>query len=132
MRKIYLILFCVASTLCCNAQNEKEVAIGEILVSGKRVVTKNGEQWIYPSKEEINSSTNGYTLIDKLGLKNIKTDIVNHSISALDNSGNVVVNINGIRATKQDMMSINPKTIKRIEYSDSPSLRYDENTVCIH
>ena len=53
-------------------------------------------------------SSNGFSLLSKLGLPSIRVDIAMHTITALGNQGTVQVRINGVIASKDDLLSLDP------------------------
>ena len=53
-------------TLTVAAQDEKNVTLDEVTVKGAPVVQKVDGQWIYPTKQQIAASANGYSLSAKL------------------------------------------------------------------
>ena len=96
MKRNVTLLLLVVPSLCAIAQNDdKTVALGEVVVKAAKVVNKIDGQTIYPTDIQKESSTNGYGLLQKLALPNIKIDIAAHSVSAVDNKGEVQIRING-------------------------------------
>ena len=71
--------------MAVTAQNEKTVTLDEVTVKGARIVQKVDGQWIYPTKEQIAASPNGYSLLSKLALPHIRVDEAMNSITALKN-----------------------------------------------
>ena len=49
-----------------------------------------------------------------------------HTITALSNLGNVQVRINGIMASKEDLLALDMKAVQHIDYIDNPGVRYGE------
>ena len=68
----------------------------------------------------------GYSLLQQLTLPNIRVDEVGHSISAIDQRGSVQIRINGIIADKAEMLSLDPKSIRKIDFIDNPGVRYGD------
>ena len=83
-------------------------------------------QTIYPTRQQLESSTNGYSLLSKLTLPHLRIDPVMHTITALSNLGNVQVRINGIMASKEDLLALDMKAVQHIDYIDNPGVRYGE------
>lgn len=125
MRKIIALFVFVSSFINMPAQVEGG-EIGEVTVSGSRVVEKHDRLWIFPSAVELKSSSNGYSLLNKLTLPGIRVDVSGHSISSIDNRGDIAVLINDIPATHQDIMSLDIDAVARVEFVESPGLRYGE------
>ena len=91
--KRLLFMMMAASVLTAAAQEEKNVTLNEVTVKGSRIVQKVDGQWIYPSKQQIETSPNGYSLLAKLTLPHIRVDEAMNSITALTNLGTVQVRI---------------------------------------
>ena len=78
------LLFCLlaACSLTSAAQvdysehqsSEKSVTLDEVTVKGARTIQKVDGQWIYPTKQQIENSANGYSLLAKLTLPHIRVD----------------------------------------------------------
>ena len=86
-----LILFSMVCMLTATiwAQNdgerqssEKSVTLDEVTVKGARTIQKVDGQWIYPTKQQIENSANGYSLLAKLTLPHIRVDEAMNSITA--------------------------------------------------
>lgn len=120
-------LVVLATNVCLtNAQGQDEVSLSEVSVEAARVLNRPDGQLITPSKAQTEASTNGYSLLSKLGLPTIRVDEVAHTVSALGNQGQVQVRINGVVATKDDLLALDPKSIRNIEFIDKPGVRFGE------
>lgn len=131
MKRFFLMISVALFALSASAQSEKEVTLGEVSVKGARTVQKVDGQWIYPTKQQLENSTDGYSLLAKLSLPHIRVNEAMNSITALSNLGSVQVRINDIVATREDLLSLDMKAIERIEFIDNPSLRYGEETAYV-
>lgn len=119
-RKLTLVLISMVS-LCAMAQSKDKkvaqsdsqtIALGEVVVKAAKVVNKKDGMEIYPTEVQKKSSSNGYDVLQKLSLPNIKIDAASHSISAADNKGEVQIRINGIIVDRYEMLSLDPKNIQ--------------------
>lgn len=127
MKRIIPILFLSISSFSAFAQNEeKSVTLEEVTVKGAKVVSNVDGQTIYPTDAQKNASNNGYSILQKLSLPNLRVDNVAHSISAIDNRGSVQIRINGIIVGKEEMLALDPKLINKIDFIDNPGVRYGE------
>ena len=113
-------------SVAVTAQNEKTVTLDEVTVKGARTVKKVDGQWIYPTKQQIAASSNGYSLLAKLTLPHIRVDEAMNSITALTNLGTVQVRINDIFATREDLQTLDVQGIDHIEFIVNPGVRYGE------
>ena len=46
-----------------SATAQKEVKLNEVIVKGARTVERTDGQWIYPNRQQLDNSTNGYSLL---------------------------------------------------------------------
>ena len=127
--KRFLFLSLLITAIIATAQDKseaKEVKLKEVTVKGARTIQRTDGQWIYPTRQQLEASTNGYTLLAKLTLPHLRVDPTMHTIAALSNSGSVQIRINDMVASQQDLLSLDVKAVQRIEYLDNPGLRYGE------
>ena len=126
-----LVLFCLSS-LSAVAQNEdKTVTLDEVIVKAPKVVSKADGQTIFPTVAQKNASNNGYGLLQKLSLPNLRIDGAAHSITAIDGRGKVQLRINGIIVGKEEMLALDPKLINKIDFIDKPGVRYGEDVAYV-
>ena len=110
-----------------QAQEVKEGgALQEVTIQGSKIVQRVDGQTIYPTRQQLESSTNGYSLLSKLTLPHLRIDPVMHTITALSNLGSVQVRINNIVASKEDLLALDIKGVQHIDYIDNPGVRYGE------
>lgn len=105
--------------------------LDEVTVKAAMVINRVDGQIIYPTEALRNASNNGYSILQKLALPNIRVDDVAHSISAIDNRGDVQIRINGIIISKEEMLALDPKLISKIEFIDNPGVRYGEDVAYV-
>ncbi len=114
------------------AQNEeKTVTLDEVVVKGAKVISKADGQMLYPTVAQKSASNNGYSLLQKLSLPNLRIDGVTHSITAIDGRGSVQLRINGIVVDKEEMLALDPKLISKIDFIDNPGVRYGEGVAYV-
>ena len=116
---------------CLHATAQEEVieptvTLGEVEIKAARIVQKTDGWQLYPSERQKESARSGYSVLQQLSLPNIRIDEVSHSISAIDNKGSVQVRINGIIVDKSEMLSLDPKSIRKIDFIDNPGVRYGD------
>ena len=128
MKRLATISIILTSAFCAYAQNvDKTVTLDEVTVKGAKVVNKVDGQMIYPTDAQKSASNNGYSLLQKLSLPNLRIDNVTHSISTIDNRGGVQIRINGIIVGKEEMLALDPKLIGKVDFIDNPGVRYGED-----
>jgi hypothetical protein len=139
-----------AMVMSVAAQNEKEEAqihdekkdsvtqaaelnttMSEVTVKAARTVQKVDGTWIFPTRRQLESSPNGYSLLAKLALPHIRVDEALSSITALSSIGGVQVRINDVAASKEDLLGLDMAGVQRVEFIDNPSLRYGEGVAYV-
>ena len=112
---------------CAYAQDtNKTITLHEITVKAAKVVNRPDGMTIYPTDAQKQASNNGYSILEKLTLANLRIDNINHTISVIDNRGGVQIRINGIVVGKQEMLALDPKEIAKIEFINNPGVRYGD------
>ena len=128
MKRLATISIILTSAFCAYAQNvDKTVTLDEVTVKAAKVVNKPDGMLVYPTDAQKQASNNGYSILEKLTLTNIRIDNINHTITAIDNRGSVQLRVNGIVVGKQEMLALNPKDIAKIDFINNPGVRYDES-----
>lgn len=127
-----MLLLCFLA-LPVGAQNEKEsdktaksVEMKEVTVEAARVTKKIDGLLIVPSDAQREAATDGYSLLGKLSLPRIRVDEVMRTIVPLTNNGSVQLRLNGTLASKEDLLSLDPKLVKNIDFIDNPGVRYGD------
>lgn len=131
MKRTLFFLSLLASVTAAAQNEESSLALDEITIQGSRVITKVDGQTIYPSAAQKNASSNGYHLLQRLSLPNLRVDNVAHTITALDARGLVQLRINGILASKQEMLALKPEAIRKIDFIDNPGVRYGDDVAYV-
>ncbi|MBR1462720.1 MAG: hypothetical protein IJ604_04995 [Prevotella sp.] len=131
MKRLFFCLLAVCALSSAAQDIEKTVTLDEVTVKGARTIQKVDGQWIYPTKQQIENSANGYSLLAKLTLPHIRVDEATNSITALTNLGTVQVRINDIIASREDLQTLDMQGIDHIEFIDNPGVRYGEGIAYI-
>ncbi len=126
MKRLFCCLMAVCVLTVAAQDIEKSVTLDAMTVKGARVIQKVDGQWFYPTKQQVESSANAYSLLAKLTLPHIRVDEAMNSITALTNLGTVQVRINDIIASKEDLQALDMKGVEHVEFIDNPGVRYGE------
>ena len=126
MKRLIVLIAAVTGAVTALAQEEQSTTLKEIAVKAARTVQKEDGMWLYPTRQQLESSTDGYSLLAKLALPRIRVDEAANSITALTNLGSVQVRINDVVATKEDLLAMDMSGVQRVEFIDNPGLRYGE------
>ena len=126
MRHLMLLGLLTIGTMV-QAQEVKEgETLREVVVRGARVVQRVDGQTIYPSRLQLEHSANGYSLLATLALPHLRIDPAMHTVTALSNTGSAEIRINGTPASKEDMLALDMKAVRHIDFIDNPGVRYGE------
>lgn len=128
MKLLITLSIILTAAFCAYAQDaDKTITLDEVTVKTAKVVNKPDGMLIYPTDAQKQASNNGYSILEKLTLANLRIDNINHTITAIDNRGSVQLRVNGIVVGKQEMLSLNPKDIAKIDFINNPGIRYGES-----
>ena len=117
-----MLLSMLAIGMIVQAQEVKEGgALQEVTIQSSKIVQRVDGQTIYPTRQQLECSTNGYSLLSKLTLPHLRIDPVMHTITTLSNLGSVQVRINDIVASKEDLLALDMKAVQHIAISGQTS-----------
>lgn len=133
MRKYVICSLLLGLPIGVFAQNVVEtdsakVELNEAVVKGASVIRHNGFDTYFPSAEQRAHSANALDLLSIMTLPGIHVDQVQKSISNSMGTGSVVVKINNVIATLDQLQSIHPAMVTNIEYSTTPGMKYGAET----
>lgn len=132
MKKTIAIIALCTYAAAASAQSETEgTTLQEAEVRAART-TKSMDSLTYvPSEQLRQSALTGYQMLSLLAMPKLKVDEMTGSVTAIDLKGEVQLRINGIPATRADMLSLNPKNVVRVEYIDNPGVRYGDGVAYV-
>ncbi|WP_298949181.1 TonB-dependent receptor [uncultured Alloprevotella sp.] len=99
-------------------------SLKEVCIVAERVKYSLNKQIIYPSKEQLKTSGSAYDILQKLPIPLLYVNPILRNIISLDPSGDIQIRINDIVASDNDLATLNPLDIKRIEIIRHPGMRY--------
>lgn len=112
------------------ALRPSSVQLKDVVVTADGTFRKIDRDVILPSEIQLKTSTSGINLLQNLSLPRLIIDQVNNSIK-LANGGEVQIRINGILSEFADVQALQPGDIIRVEYHDSPGLRYGNAEIVV-
>ena len=128
MKKYLIALFLSSLTFAASAQEEavdsvKTNLLEEIVIEAPKLIRKADMDVYYPSKSAVDNSRNGMQLLKNLMIPSL---FINDALGSISTAGqSVQVRINGRQATIDQVRSLLPETIKRVEWIENPSLIYN-------
>lgn len=99
------------------------IRVNTVTISADRIIRKIDRQIITPTEQQRRASTNGINLIIALNLPRISVSSLNNTIN-IDGQDVVQLRINNVEVTTEEVLSLNPRDITRVEYIDNPGMRY--------
>lgn len=99
-----------------------------VTVTGARIINRADRKLVTPIRAQVRNSNNGYDLLQKMALPGIRVDETQQKISSAL-GGNVQVRINDIKANTEDILSLQPDEVVRVEYIDNPGMRYSDDNL---
>lgn len=106
------------------------IALKEVTVTAASVINQSDRKLVFPTAHQLKASTDGLTLLQRLQLNRIQVDPIRQTITS-SNQGDVQLRINGAKVEIQEILSLRPEDVIRIEYHDEPSLRYGDNAAAV-
>ena len=103
---------------------EGATELSEVVVESQAIIQKVDRQILLPSKEQMQTSSDGVSLLQNLQIPRIVISPIDNSVKTLSDES-VQLRINGVEASTLDVKAINPKDIIRVEYHDQPGVRYN-------
>lgn len=95
----------------------------EIVVQAPKVIRKADMDVYYPSRSAVDNSKNGVQLLNNLMIPSLT---VTESLGIIQAAGQTVqVRINGRESSIEQVKTLLPETIKKVEWIDNPGLRYN-------
>ncbi len=99
-----------------------------VTITGSSKRYEVSRQIIIPTQALVDISNNAWTLMKNMQLSRIQINPITNEITT-DNGGNVLLQINGAPAERNEIMSLQSKDIIRVEYSDQLGVRYQAGAV---
>lgn len=101
----------------------KSSVLGEVVVEGDAVINKVDRQIVLPTSAQRKASTNGVSLLQHLQIPSLAINPIDKSVKT-NFGADVQLRINGVEATKGEVVALRPRDVVRVEYHENPGLRY--------
>lgn len=111
--------------------HESNISLGEVVVSASSTISKINQRILFPTKLQISHSANGMQLLNTMMLPGLHINPMSNTVSSSDGE-KVVLQVNGINSSPEEIQTLKPRQIKRIEYSDYTSIRYGDASKIIN
>ena len=104
--------------------------LDEVMVTASPVTNKSDRKIVRPDKVMLRISSNGMDLLRRLNLPRIAVNPMTNAITVAG-GGDIILCINGVESDAAQIAAVRPSDILRIEYHDSPGVRYARATAVI-
>lgn len=101
---------------------DDSITLNDIMVTANSAISSKGRTIIYPSIQDIKSSSSSISLFQKLPLAGLQANPINLSLSV--DGGSPYILINGIPSNIDDIKALQPKDIEKVEFSRITPARY--------
>ena len=105
--------------------SESVLSLNEVIILASSTISKINQRIVFPTKLQLSHSANGMQLLSTMMLPGLNINPMVNTISSSD-GGKVVVQINGVNATPEEILTLQPHQIRWVEYSDYVGIRYGE------
>lgn len=109
---------------------EDVTTLSEVVVVSNNIKRINGMIELYPEQKVKKQSSTGYDLLYNLMLPTLSVDKRNGKVTTI--GGEVSIYINGRKADRREIQSLQPSEIKKVEYFDTPTGKYIGNAAAIN
>lgn len=98
------------------------IVLDEVTATARQFTDTRGRTIVYPSQTELKASPTAISLFQKLALPGLEADPINRSLSV--DRGTPMILIDGVPSTIDDVRTLKPDDIARVEYSRITPARY--------
>lgn len=110
--------------------DDAAIALNDVTVTASNQNSRSDRKVVFPSDRQVKASSNGMNLLQQLMLPKLQIDPISNAIK-VPGGGEVQLRINGVKVEVQDIKSLIPSDIIRIEFHDNPGLRYGNAEVVL-
>ena len=126
MKTCLIIMILLLNVFIAVAQEHTDTIpshqLQEIVIQAPKVIRKADMDIYYPSQSAVDNSKSGLQLLNNLMIPSLS---VSEALGTIQASGqSVQVRINGRESSIDQVRSLLPTTIKRVEWIENPGLRY--------
>ncbi len=105
--------------------SNSSVELNEVSISATGIIAGVDKYTVYPRETLLKNSASSLNVLASLSLPGL---VVNPAMRTASIDGkSIIYQINGIPKSLNQILALNPEQISRIEYSDNPSMRYQND-----
>lgn len=106
---------------------EDAKTLGEVVVTGNRIINKIDRQILMPDSMQVKTSVSAFDLLSNMAIPRLNIDAVNRTIKISNQE--VQLRINGVRASVQEVAALRSQDILRVEFFEDPGVRFGNENV---
>lgn len=111
--------------------NRSTVELGEVTVERDNTVIKEDVLQFYPDRKQAQASSNATELLDRLMIPNINIDRSSWKVTTATGE-DVAILIDGREASDDELNTLRPKDVLRVEYVSRPAGRYSDRAAYVN
>lgn len=111
--------------------NRSTVELGEVTVERDNTVIKEDVLQFYPDRKQAQASSNATELLDRLMIPNINIDRSSWKVTTTTGE-DVAILIDGREASADELNTLRPKDVLRVEYVSRPAGRYSDRAAYVN
>lgn len=126
MKNVYLVIFIFTCCLEVSAQNEDTLQVKnlpEVVVQNEKEIATPDRTIFLPTALDKKHATNGIELLGVMNLSELEIDDHQHNITT-KNGGSVVLCIDGMEVSQEEVSMLRAKNIQSIQYYRTPGGKY--------
>ena len=104
--------------------------LGEVVVTAGSLSGTADKKVAFPTEKQVKASANGVDLLRTMMLPRLNVNLIDGSVGTTD-GGTVQFCINGRPATQQEVATLTPAEILRVELDENPGLRFGESAMVV-
>lgn len=104
---------------------ESSIELGNVEVTASNIINRVDRQVILPPQSAVDISADAYDLMNNLNIPRLYVNPIMKTME-VSNGGSIQTRINGIKVSANELATILPKDVLRIEFIEDPGSRYGE------
>ena len=126
-----LSLFSLCGLAQTPADSVQVQQLNEAVVNSARIVKKTGGYILFPSSLQRQHTINGLDLLCALRLPGVKIDPLEKNIISTTGSGNVIVLINGVESSLDNLQTLPQEMVGKVEISTIVPSKYGSHVAAV-
>lgn len=126
-----IFLFLLSAVAQAQQDSIKNISLPEIEVSGDNIIPKKDGYIFFPTQSQRDHAGNGLDLLEQMKLPGVHIDFLEKSMTYTRGKGRIVMLVDNIESSMEDILSITPEQFTKVEYITMPGLKYGSNVAIV-